>query len=375
MEIGGGNGAVASRRDICAQDRPVRTTDPAATAASPVLLCGYYGEHNLGDDALLEVLLQQLPTAATPLVTARDGQQVHDRFGVATVDRRSLVEVLAALGRCRALVLGGGSLLQDSTSFNSLLYYAALILAAWCQGKPVLLWGQGLGPLCRRRSRMLVRALLPLVSRVCWRDPASAQLAERLGRSGGHAPDPVWASPPVQWRGRGGPIVLCWRPTPLLQGTAWLPYLEALDRLAAHADREVIWLPLHLQQDPPLLDSLTAEGLLSKALQQRSRQVEALTPREAKAVFSTSGLVVAMRLHGLILAAVSGAPCAALSYDPKVKAAAGALGCLCHGLDQPADAGQLQQLWRAALDAPVASAHVGALAAQACRHGEVLAGL
>jgi hypothetical protein len=48
---------------------------------------------------------------------------------------------------------------------------------------------------------------------------------------------------------------------------------------------------------------------------------------------------------------------------------------LCHGLDQPADAGQLQQLWRAALDSPVASAHVVALAAQACRHGEVLAGL
>jgi polysaccharide pyruvyl transferase WcaK-like protein len=25
------------------------------------LICGYYGEHNLGDDALLEVLLDQLP--------------------------------------------------------------------------------------------------------------------------------------------------------------------------------------------------------------------------------------------------------------------------------------------------------------------------
>jgi polysaccharide pyruvyl transferase WcaK-like protein len=38
--------------------------------------------------------------------------------------------VLKALGRCDALVLGGGSLLQDSTSFRSLLYYAALMAAA-----------------------------------------------------------------------------------------------------------------------------------------------------------------------------------------------------------------------------------------------------
>ncbi|MEI7951733.1 MAG: polysaccharide pyruvyl transferase CsaB, partial [Synechococcaceae cyanobacterium ELA182] len=39
---------------------------------SSVLVCGYYGEHNLGDDALLEVLLAQLPPAVQPLVTAWD---------------------------------------------------------------------------------------------------------------------------------------------------------------------------------------------------------------------------------------------------------------------------------------------------------------
>ena len=31
------------------------------------------------------------------------------------------------------------------------------------QGKPVILWAQGLGPLRRRRSRVLVSRLLPLV--------------------------------------------------------------------------------------------------------------------------------------------------------------------------------------------------------------------
>ena len=120
-------------------------------SAQRLLLCGYYGEHNLGDDALLEVLLAQMPAGYQATVTAHDGALVRQRFSVETVPRRSLPLVLKALRRCRALVLGGGSLLQDSTSFKSLLYYAALIGAARLQDKPVLLWGQGLGPLQRRR--------------------------------------------------------------------------------------------------------------------------------------------------------------------------------------------------------------------------------
>jgi polysaccharide pyruvyl transferase WcaK-like protein len=35
-------------------------------ASGSVLLCGYYGEHNIGDDALLAALLQQLPAGCTP---------------------------------------------------------------------------------------------------------------------------------------------------------------------------------------------------------------------------------------------------------------------------------------------------------------------
>ena len=42
-----------------------------------VLVCGYYGEHNLGDDALLEVLLTQLPSDWKALVTAHDGPAVN----------------------------------------------------------------------------------------------------------------------------------------------------------------------------------------------------------------------------------------------------------------------------------------------------------
>jgi len=349
---------------------------------------GYYGEHNLGDDALLAVLLQQLPRHAEPVATARDQQLVASRFGVACVDRGSLSEVIGALGSATALILGGGSLLQDSTSFRSLLYYAALILLAGLQGKPVLLWAQGLGPLRRRRSRLLVRALLARTTACSWRDSASAALARELGWrpqpwQSGVGSDPVWTFPPLAWHGQGGPLLLCFRPTAQLQGHAWRPWLEAINRLALQ--REVIWVPFHAGQDRGLLEQLREQNLLPEGLCSRSREVLPQTPAEAMALFAGSGLVLAMRLHGLILAAVSGAPVAALSYDPKVQAAARALGCPVHDLAEPSNdhlalnqpkadqpvPDRLLAAWQACLDQPPSAERLAELRQAGGLHAEL----
>ena len=335
------------------------------------LICGYYGEHNLGDDALLEVLLDQLPPGCRPLVTAHDQALVLERFGVETTDRRRLKDVLAALGRCEALVLGGGSLLQDATSFRSLLYYGALMLAARTRGKAVLLWGQGLGPLRRRRSRLLVRGLLPLATAISWRDPASAAQARAWGAADRVGSDPVWALPVRAWAGRGGPIVVCFRPVRQLDADTWRPYLQALEGLAVAAEREVLWLPFHQDQDRGLLADLSRQGLVGPALAARSRELAAATPQEAMAAFAQAGLVLAMRLHGLILAALAGSPCAALSYDPKVAAAAAGIGCPCHDLEVPPPPG-LQESWAAVLDQPPDQAGIAALRQESQVHRAVL---
>ena len=341
--------------------------------SKPVLLCGYYGENNLGDDALLEVLLNQLPDEVSAVVTAFDQQAVQQRHGVGTVQRRSIKAVLHALRRCQALVLGGGSLLQDSTSFTSLLYYAALIGAARAQGKPVLLWAQGLGPLKRRRSRALVRLLLPMATSITWRDSASARLARSLGCEAPHGSDAVWAMPAEPWLGRNGPVVVCWRPTAHLQAEAWRPYLTALEQLAERHNRNVLWLPFHRGQDATLLEDLIAQGLVGEALQQRSRQLEATSPAEAMAVFRSASLVVAMRLHALILAALSGTGVSALSYDPKVQACATELGCRWLDLaDVSVNANSLLQTWEEALDQPAPAAALMAMRQSTTIHTQML---
>lgn len=336
------------------------------------LLCGYYGEHNLGDDALLEVLLRALPSGCTPVVTAHDEGWVRERFGVATCDRRQVMGVLGALASCDALVLGGGSLLQDATSLQSLIYYVLLMLTARLQGKPVLLWGQGLGPLRRPLSRALVRGALPLATAISWRDGASGQLAQRLGsRHHSIGTDPVWAYPRQQWLGDKGPIVLCWRPLSSLEPRGWAPYLQALDQLSELSGRELVWVPFHRLQDRGLLHRLDQAGLVPQRVRERSREVEVDDPTEAMALFAQAGLVLSMRLHGLILAAVAGSPVAALSYDPKVAAAAQALGCPVQDLECVPHP-QLATQWLQQLDHPAPKAAIAALQAGTLVHREVL---
>ena len=90
-----------------------------APSSSPrgILLCGYYGEHNLGDDALLEVLNKQLPRGWQPWITAHDPSAVQRIVPNGTVvNRRSLKSVLYSLKHVQVVVLGGGSLLQDSAA-------------------------------------------------------------------------------------------------------------------------------------------------------------------------------------------------------------------------------------------------------------------
>jgi len=186
--------------------------------------------------------------------------------------------------------------------------------------------------------------------------------------------DPVWALPAQIWSGRGGPIVLCFRPVHQLNGPTWTPYLQALEGLALAADREVLWLPFHQDQDRGLLARLIDEGLVGPALAGRSRELTASTPEEAMAAFRQAGLVLAMRLHGLILAALAGSPCAALSYDPKVSAAAASMGCPCQALEAPPP-GTLQASWAAVLDTPPNPQSIAALQQDSQVHRRVLEAL
>ena len=339
-----------------------------------VLICGYYGEHNLGDDALLAVLLNELEGPWTPVITARDQQAVASmRPGIETVNRRSLRSVLQALKEVDVLVLGGGSLLQDSTSTRSLIYYILLIWRAKLLQKPVFLWGQGLGPLKRRLSRVLVRSTLRVISSATWRDSGSMNqsIQWKLEIPMTVGPDPVWGHPAPEWKS-GSTLILCWRPTPLLSNLGWQRLINALYEFSEMHDFKVIWLAFHDHQDIKLLDDLEQQLIVPQKLLDRSTTLAAESITKVQNLFRESRMVIAMRLHALILASIGGVPTSALSYDPKVTAAADNADILCTELSNQISTQLLVEQWNEAMNSRLNAEKIKQLADAARIHSQIL---
>src|SRR6185437_3921635 len=96
-----------------------------------ILLSGYYGFGNLGDEALLHVIVTQLrmrfPDLTIEVLSAKPQETAAAAAGVSAIDRWNTREVRAAIERTDLLVSGGGGLLQNATSLRSLLYYVGIV--------------------------------------------------------------------------------------------------------------------------------------------------------------------------------------------------------------------------------------------------------
>jgi len=285
-----------------------------------ILLTGYYGLGNCGDEAVLGGLLatigRQLPNAS-PVVLSANPQQTQALHGVSAVHR--VTGLLPALARAEALVAGGGSLLQDATSFRSLAFYLWTMRAALAFRKKLVLLGQGVGPLLRPRSRALTAAVLNRAHAITLRDAASACLLQELGVTRPRIEvcadlalmlEPCPPPPEVSDFG----VVLAlrrWRESEPVGAAARAAAL--CKGIAGACGAGVALLAMQEPDDRTLAEA--AAGLVPGV-----RVLPRLAFAQVAGAVMRARAVVAMRLHALIFAAVAGVPSVALSYDPKVAA-------------------------------------------------------
>ena len=84
-----------------------------------VLLSGYYGFSNAGDEAVCAAILQTMRShGGDPRITVLTGdpERTQSLHGAPAVPRRKILDILP---QADALFQGGGSLLQDATSARS----------------------------------------------------------------------------------------------------------------------------------------------------------------------------------------------------------------------------------------------------------------
>lgn len=309
-----------------------------------VVLCGYYGKGNGGDEALLAALLQMLPAHGKPVVLSGNPEETATRYGVPACDRFSPTAVWQAMRQSEALIWGGGSLMQDVTSVVSPLYYGGLMDLAQRLGLRTIAWAQGIGPLTRSFTRNLTRHNLSHCDAISVRDAGSAALLTDWQLPFTLAPDPVWAleSEPVPglWDLPAPRVAVALRPHPQLTPQRLAVLTQALIDFQKATQTYLLLIPFQPSQDLAIAQAIHAR------LPEVSRVLPLTQPRQLKGVFSGVEMVIAMRFHGLIMAAASECRCFALSYDPKVSQLMQDLDLMGWTLDQiPPDAIDISRTW------------------------------
>ena len=151
---------------------------------SKIVISGYYGFANAGDEAMLTAIIKALrSTEKTVELTVISGNPpaTAARHKVNSLHRFSFCKIFAALMDCDLLLSGGGSLLQDVTSKRSLLYYLFILALGLLLKKKVMLFGQGIGPIHNRLMRRLTKFICSRVDLITVRDQDSLYELRRIG--------------------------------------------------------------------------------------------------------------------------------------------------------------------------------------------------
>lgn len=158
-----------------------------------ILISGYYGFGNFGDEAILGVLtdkVKELDTNVT--VLSSNSTKTSKLYDVNSTYIFDLPKVILKIKECDILISGGGSLLQDVTSLKSLLYYLFIIGMALCLGKKVIIFAQGIGPINNKFGALLTKKTLQKCTLVTVRDRKSRLLLRKWGIGADLVCDPLF---------------------------------------------------------------------------------------------------------------------------------------------------------------------------------------
>lgn len=279
-------------------------------------ISGYYGFDNFGDEAILNVLVDELKKHDVEVtVFSKNPQKTSSSLNVFSVNTFSLPKVIAALKNTDVLISGGGSLLQDSTSLKSLFYYLFVICAALFFKKKVIIFAQGIGPIKNIAGRLVTKLVLRKCKYITVRDEKSLFRVRGWGAKADLVNDPVWG---IQLRealplNRVGVQLRAWK-------TLTGKYLFSLARQVAlnFSDKEIY---IYSFQDALDLEICKRfENNLKLADPSiKTKIIRASTIDETVQSFSNLEYLIGMRYHACLLALKYGIKTLGLSYDEKVE--------------------------------------------------------
>jgi polysaccharide pyruvyl transferase CsaB len=301
-----------------------------------IMISGYYGFNNTGDEAILKSMVsafkEKIPQAKITVLSCNP-LQTSQTYKVKAINRLHLIKVIRCLRNVSLFISGGGGLLQDSTGKGwSILYYLGLILIAKIVKVPVMIYAQGIGPITKKINKLLIKWILNKVKLITVRDNHSKKLLNNLGVS---VPsiyvnsDPVFllkkkninhivdSHPYIKklFNADDRPLIgVSVREYKSNGSDSKRIFAQAADYLIENYQAKIIFLPFQFDEDVHI-----SKEILSLMKNQADVLKTKLEPEELLSLLTRLSLVVGVRLHSIIFSSMANIPFIALNYDPKVK--------------------------------------------------------
>lgn len=303
-----------------------------------VVISGFYGFDNAGDEAILQSMISELRKANSDIsivVLSADPDKTVRDHKVQAVNRSNFGQVYKAISSCDILISGGGSLLQDATSVFSMWYYCGVIILAFILRKPVFAFAQGIGPIVNKLNIALLKYIMKRVRCVSVRDRRSQIELRRLGimRKVSCTIDPAFLIDVTSKeeslkilqkesgtceleRPRVGFSIRRWKGETDVTGII----AEVADRVYREMGADVVFFPLHYWKDIELAEEI-AGRMKEKAIIIR----KSYTSSDLIGLYGLMDINVCVRFHGLVFSIMNCVPTVAISYDPKIDSLVDAL--------------------------------------------------
>ncbi|MGG5739975.1 MULTISPECIES: polysaccharide pyruvyl transferase CsaB [Bacillus cereus group] len=289
-----------------------------------LVLSGYYGFYNVGDEAILQSIIKALheedPTLEL-VVLSNDPDYTRKMYSVEAVNRWDIRAIYREIKRSNGLISGGGSLLQDKTSIKSILYYTGIMRLARFLKKPYYIYAQGIGPITKKQNRLLVKWHVSKAEYISVRDEDSFLYLKEIGikKDIELVPDPVLACQQEEKKSN-------WLQKHSLQGKIvavsvryWDAKEDYMKKLAGTLKKlkqegyHILFVPMH---GP--FDQNASKDIINLMGEEAHMLPYKMDIHEKISILSECSLLIGMRLHALILSAVANTPMIGISYDPKI---------------------------------------------------------
>ena len=295
-----------------------------------ILISGYYGSKNGGDEAMLAAMLEvmrEMDSNISATVISLNPEYTKKRHKVDAVKWLDVFGIIKKILAADLLISGGGSLLQNVTSRRSLYYYLGIIFLAKILGCKVMLYAQGIGPIRGTFAQKLMNWIVNRVDLITVRDHGSLEELKNLKIN--RPPifctaDPVLAIKPVP-TAFGEKILSRYNISDdkKIIGVSvrrWNNWHEcqaalatALDNLVEEINAEIVFIPMQFPADINAAKSV-AEIMKNSCIVLEDE----FSTGEILSLVGCTDVLISIRLHALIFAGVMGVPMLGISYDPKI---------------------------------------------------------